>query len=400
MGVLKTGAGRFFLFTVCGICGLLFCADNIIPPNTFQRIDDFKLRVIGVVVSPSPEVAPGDTVFVTAHFGGNQVTAVTGISLCFTMVGGFDGVVPGSVEKLDLLSPPKEMPDSARFSFIVKRDIFIGRQGYYPMVQSTSDSISRILMGPKDSVAASIAALSDPEKIALGAMVDKMALPVLLLFTARSVNGSVLTSATRIMIRYFPPLPGISPPNRNPDITWAGVCKVPDAYAMGFSPFDSASAGKYTMTYLFNKDHSDLCDSVVVVDTGFAYFLAADNGVSRRVDSASASGFDTSRESINDGDGSRIYELYRYHWFYQNVDLVSDDAKMMMEIENGALACIEMKPPLEPDMKRFRAWVAVTDEMGGRLLRPKGVCVRPVHGEFKFTDAYKEWASKRRTSSY
>ncbi len=391
MGILAKKRKVLFAGVACGICGIFSCSEM---PDTFSRIDAYKLRVIGVKVSPRPEVSPGDTVTITAYFGGNEVVSISDIILAHRMVGGTDGIGYTDAYPISPLFSPKGLPDSAMFSFVVKRDVFIGRQGFDSVDQSISDSICRLFMQPQDSILAVIDGLSDSEKTILAAMTNKMVLPAYLLFIAKSTNGASLRILSRFNIKYHQELPGMTPPNNNPDLSWAGVCKVPDAYALGFSPFDPANQGKFAVTYLYNKQNPAICDSIVLVDTGCAYFLVADNGISQRIDSAGTMFIDTSWESLSNRDGSRQYETYQYHWFYQNVDIVSDDSDSMMEIDDGNSPCVEMKPPQNTAMKRFRAWVVLSDDMSNRWTRPKGRCVRALHGEFKFTDAYKEWSGQ------
>jgi hypothetical protein len=67
----------------------------------------------------------------------------------------------------------------------------------------------------------------------------------------------------------------------------------------------------------------------------------------------------------------------------------------MMQIQDAGSASVEMKPPENIDMKRFRVWVALSAQMRYRWTSSNGTCVRPLHGEFKFTDAYKEWSSEQ-----
>jgi hypothetical protein len=390
MGVLTNKRMAFIIGVACGGCCLVGCTNMT---DTFSRIDSNKLRVIGVTLSPRPEVSPGDTVTATAYFGGNAVTSVGEFTLAHAMAAGTDGVAPKDSYPVSCLAPVRGLPDSAQFSFVVGRDVFIGRQGFDSVDQKLSDSVSRVLARPADSVAAFIAGLSDSQRTRFGSAVEKMVLPAGFLFTALSTNGSRLRVVFRFVINYRGQFPGMPARNNNPGLKWVGVCRVPDAEAMGFSPFDPAGKGKYSLTYLYNRNDPSACDSVIVVDTGYAYFLVADNGVSQAGDPAGIAA-DTAREYIVDADGSRRYEQYYYHWFYQNVDAASDDADSMMEIADGTSACVEMKPPENTGMKRFNVWVALSDEMPNRWTRPRGTCIRRLRGEFRFTDAYKAWSGQ------
>jgi hypothetical protein len=393
MGILRN-TKCFFYAALCGTaCFLMSCFGNM--PDTFNRIDANKLRVIGVVIGPRPEVSPGDTVIATAYFGGNEVLSVSDFKLTHKYAWGSNGLAFTDIYPVTLLSQPAGLPDSAQFSFIIRPDVFIGRQPYDSMQQLTIDSISRLLMKPKDSIEIMVSALSDSQKITLGKIIDKMVLPAGLIFTARSANGTALAVGAQFTIKYHTGLSGVSPPNNNPDISWVGICKVPDHFALGFNFFDPASSGKYSIMYLFNKNNPGLCDSVIDVDTGYAYFLVADNGILTKTDSAGTLIADTVMDAIRDENGGRIFETYTYKWFYQNVNNVSEYDDSLMQIDDNGSACIEMKPPDNTAMKMFRAWTATYDQIENQQTRPLGMCVRAVHGVFRFSPQYiKEKAGK------
>gem|GEM_PF-1231403 len=391
MGILKNTA---FLFsaTLLGCAGVLISCSTM--PDTFNRVEANKLRVIGVVITPQPEVSPGDTVIATAYFGGNEVVSLSDVKLAHSYAWGTDGIAFTDIYPVSLIGQTTGLPDSATFSFIIKPDVFIGRWTYEDIPQSTVDSISRLLMQPKDSVAAMISSLSESQKISLGKIIDKMVLPAELVFTAHSVNGTALEVAAHFTVKYHINLPGIAPANNNPDILWAGICKVPDTFAFGFNFFDPSNAGKFTLTYLYNKKNPTLCDSVIDIDTGYTYFLVADNGISSGIDSMGTATADTALDAIFDANGNRIFETYNYKWFYQNVTSISDPSDTLMLIDDNGSACIEMKPPDNMDMIIFRVWVAVYDQLGNQSTRPRGMCVRGMHGVFRYSDAYKKAIEK------
>lgn len=377
MGILRLTKCFILLSALCGVCSLLSCIGAM--PDTFSRIDANKLRVIGVVIGPRPEVSPGDTVTASAYFGGNEVTSINDIKVVYRYVWGINEIAYTDVDPITPLKTPVGLPDSARISFIIKPDVFRERQPYDSIPQSTIDSISELFMHPKDSVAAMLSSLSDSQKTAFGDIIEKMVLPAMLMFTAHSANGTALSAAAQFTIKYHVNLPAITPPNNNPDISWVGVCKVPDRFAFGFNYFDPSSAGNYSMTYLYNKNNPALCDSIVDVDTGYAYFLACDNGISIT---------DTTMDAITDKNGNRIFETYTYKWFYQNVNNLPDQDDSLMQIDDNGSACIEMKPPGNTAMKNFRAWVACYDQINGQRMRPRGMCVRAVKGAFRFSPQY------------
>lgn len=368
----RNGLAFVFVFLSC-----------ITMTSTFDRVDTNKLRVIGVVFSPKPDVAPGDTITVTAYFGGNKVVSVSDFKLAYNYFWSMSGITFKDPHTITLLTQPKGLPDSAQISFVINPDVFIGRQGLDSVPQHTVDSISRLFSLSKDSLQSVLSISTTQQRDTLGKYIERMTLPTSLLFTAHSENGTDLPIVAGFTIKYHAPLPGVVPPNNNPDITWLAVCKVPSNYAMGFSPYDPTFQGKFTMTYLYNKNNPALCDSNVDIDTGYAYFLAADNEVVRN-----GASIDSLRDTMTDSKGNFYRETYNYEWFYQNVDMVTDFEDSLMNIDNSTSSYIEMKPAYNTAMKHFRVWVAVYDQIANIWWRPRGMCVRGVKGVFRFSDAY------------
>jgi hypothetical protein len=363
------------LIVVCFSCSMM--------PSTFPRVDANKIRVIGVVFSSKPEVAPGDTITATAYFGGDKVTAITDFKLAHHYRRLMSEITFTDSYSIESLIQPKGFPDSAQISFIINPDIFLRHQGIDSLPQHTVDSISRIITMNKDSLSLFLANLSNEQRDVLRNYIERMALPAYLLFTAHSENGTDLPIVASFRIKYHVPILGVVPVNNNPDISWLAVYKVPSNYAMNFSPNEPSLSGKFTTTYLYNKNNPSICDSNVAIDTGYAYFLAADDGVVRN-----GSSIDTLRDTSTDWNGNRIRETYNYKWFYQNVDMVTDYEDSLMNIDNSTSSYIEMKPAYNTEMKHFKVWVAVYDELEDRWWRPRGMCVRGVKGVFRFSNAY------------
>ena len=82
---------RIVIFTLV-LCWMISCTNFNAP--LFERIDDNKLRVIGVSIGPHPEVSPGDTVTATAYFAGNPVVSVDAFSIAHSILWASDGTIP------------------------------------------------------------------------------------------------------------------------------------------------------------------------------------------------------------------------------------------------------------------------------------------------------------------
>jgi hypothetical protein len=377
-------------------CLLASCAQFPNLPYDSGCIGDNRLRVIGVVIGPRPEASPGDTVTVAAYFGGNEAKSTGDIRVSFRMIQGSDATAFVDNDYVTLLSGPSGLPDSCRFSFRLRPDVFMGRQPYDGMPQSIIDSVTGLFAAGPDSVASMLLSLDDDQRITLGKCVEKMAMSAMVLFTVRSENGDSLVVAARLAIKYRIDLPGVSPPNRNPRISWVGVCKVPERFAAGFDFFAPSNPEKGRLRFLYNADNPALCDSVIDIDTGYSYFLVADNGVSKAIDSTGRLRGDTAIETVVDAGGNPTVERVEYRWLYRDGDGDSG-GRAGMTIDDDGSACIAMAPPENTARQSFRFWVVAYDFIEDMLpMRPRGMCVRAVSGAFRFSAEYEKAMEERR----
>jgi hypothetical protein len=352
----------------------------------FERIEENRLRVIGVTIGPRPGVSPGDTVTATAYFAGNPVVKVDDFKIANFLIWGTDGPIPDDEYPITPIDSLKGLPDSVRFSFVIKDDVFLGHKNYSGLPQTTTDSIASIFIKNKTDISSYLSGLSAKDLDSLGKMVNAMLLPASLFLTAHAANGNSLKIRSDMPIKYRVPLPGISPINNNPSVHWVGICKVPRQYAYGFSLDAPDLKNKYTLTYLYNSDAPSIVDGIIDIDTGYSYFLAADNSIYSSVDSQGTVHSDTAWDTFIDKNGNTQYETYNYMWFYQNLDSANNDEDSLMLIDNGKSPLIEMRPPLEPIMTHFKICLCVY----GIWNRPRGETVRMVNGVFRYSEAYKK----------
>jgi hypothetical protein len=160
---------------------------------------------------------------------------------------------------------------------------------------------------------------------------------------------------------------------------------------MGFDPFSAGPDAGIHKQYLFNANHPDSIDTLVVIDTGYSYFLVCDNGIRYR-DSNGVIIRDTLWDSEINGNGAPVRESFTYKWFYQNGEMVSNDMDSLLVIDDYASGPFaEFKPPINAAMRHFNVWVAVTDRYNGSFMyRPVGMAVKGVSGEFSYTDAFRK----------
>jgi hypothetical protein len=354
----------------------------------FERIDDNKLRVIGVSIGPHPEVSPGDTVTATAYFAGNPVVSVDAFSIAHSILWASDGTIPSDDYTITPINYISGLPDSIRFSFVVNSDVFIGRRNFSSLSQAKSDSVANIFIKNKTDLSTYLSGLPAKDLDSLKIFADKMVLPAFLLFTAHSASGTSLKIKTDFSIKYHVPDLGTASALSNPSIHWVGICKVPSQYALGFSLDSINLNNNHVITYLYNSDTPSLVDSIIDVDTGYSYFLAADNGVYSSIDSNSMTRSDTAWDTIIDRNGVSQYATYNYMWFYQNLEYNAENADTLMLIDNNESALVEMRPPRLTSIHRFRVCLCVYDQFPGIWNRPRGETVRMANGVFRYSDAY------------
>ena len=369
------------------VVGFLAC--QLPFPPDFNRIEDTKLRVIGVTYLPSPDVAPGDTVTARAYFAGNKVIKVDNVTLAFNAFGDETGV--DFVETpLPLIAPQSWLPDSFQYTFVIPDSVVVQEFSRYPNLSSSRDSIARLLLQPKDSVVSYLANLPDIDRSEKMDMIKKTFLWSNTLFSAYAENGTSIRVVSSFAVRYHSRFPEYLSVNHNPSLSWMAVYRVPRSNAMGFDPFCTGPDAAVFKQYLFNAAYPDSVDTRVMIDTGYSYFLACDNGILHK-DSIGVILYDTLWDSEINGNGAPVRESYAYKWFYQNGEMVANDMDSLLVIDDYASGPFaEFKPPITTAMRHFNVWVAVTDRFGGSFwYRPVGMAVKGVSGEFSYTDAYR-----------
>jgi hypothetical protein len=369
------------------VAGFLAC--QLPFPADFNRIEEKKLRVIGVTYLPSPDVAPGDTVTARAYFAGNKVIKVDNVTLAFNAFGDETGI--DFVETpLPLIASQSWLPDSFQYTFVLPDSVIVREFNRYPNLSTSWDSIARLLLQPKDSVISYLSSLSEQDQSTKIDLIKKTFLWSNTLFSAYAENGTSIRVVSSFAVRYHSRFPEYLSVNHNPSLSWMAVYRVPRSNAMGFDPFYTGPDAVVSKQYLYNADHPDSVDTQVVIDTGYSYFLAGDNGIVHK-DSNGVIFYDTLWDSEINGNGAPVRESYAYKWFYQNGEMVANHMDSLLVIDDYASGPFaEFKPPINAAMHHFNVWVAVTDRYDGSFwYRPVGMAVKGVSGEFSYTDAYR-----------
>ncbi len=368
-----------------------FCVDF----GEFDRIEEDKLRVIGICFEPVAEVAPGDTVIGKAYFAGNEVTAIGGFSVAYTFKWDQNPYFPDE-RPIELVDSTLWLPDSIQFSFRIPDDVFVKENSLGDIDTNEIKPLIELIKLNKQTDGAVLASMSEDSLFYFFEMISELSTRCFLFFTAVSENNTNLKIRSDFIIRYNSMFPEFMPVNNNPQIQWIGVYKVTGKEIEDFSPMNPKYKGKYSLSYLYNEFHPDSIIDTIEIDTGYTYYIASDRGINTYIDSTGQKITDTTLDffEIEIGDSVIILpEIYEYEWFYQNLDDVSTEPDSLLDLssdEESWPSLAQMILPLDTEMKRFRVWLIVYDSFEEEWARPSGFAMRTVDGVFEFTKAYKK----------
>ncbi len=359
----------------------------------FERIENDRLRVIGVTYAPSADFAPGDTLVGKVYFAGDTVSSVDNFSIAYRHQYDKNDIFPDE-RKIALIDSTLWFPDSMQFRYKIPEDVFMKEylQGGADSnrVKSVYDQVTALKQGGP----ALMQTIGEDSLEKLASAINRIYAQPSIFFHAKSVNGVDLKVRSEIIIRYNSLFSGYLPINHNPVIKWIGIYKVPAKKSKTFSPDSNRIEpdSNCSLTYLYNEYDSLNISDTVAIDTGYDYFLTCTDGIDLRVDGNGDTVGDTTCDMIETGADfpSIVPEIYNYEWFFQNVDDIDEvkDSLLMFSYENSGPGYIQLKLPVFTAMKHFKIWVVIHDEAPGQWNRPQGYAVRSVEGVFKYTDAY------------
>ncbi len=377
---------------------MLLLSASCIQFDEFNRIEENKLRVIGVSFGPAAEFAPGDTITVRAYFAGDSVVSVGDFSLAYTKKVKTIPTFPDE-RSIAVLESILWLPDSMQFRYVIPDEVFVQEKLIEKKDPGLVKQVVSLIKLNEDTNGELFENMSDDSLYFIFEMVSEIASRGYFFFHAHSKNGTNLKIAAECIIRYNAMFPDFLPVNRNPRIKVINLYRVPSAIDEEFSPGNTVLAGQYERFWLYNEFYPDSVIDTVVIDTGFTFFLGGDRGINTWLDSNGQEIHDTTIDIVEFELGDIVItekEIYDYMWFYQNLDNVSKDPDSLLIVDPDgtwpSLAWIE--PPLDIDMKHFRIWLMVYDEFPGEIVSSKGYAMRTVDGVFKFTDAYKKSLKK------
>lgn len=379
------------LFTM--ITGLFLILISCAEIDRFERIENDKLRIIAVTYEGAAEFVPGDTVRGKVYFAGNTIASVGDFSIAYVQQYDKNYIYPDE-QKIDLLDTALWFPDSMQFRYVIPKDVFLTKK-----VQGLQDTAMIRTLYQLASLVSQfgdtlLPPVSEDTLEQLMIAVNSLYAQPSLFFFANSVNGTRLKVRSEFTIRYNSLFPSFLPVNNNPEVKWIAIHKVPVSVSESFSPHNVDTSGRSSVIYLYNAFFPDSVADTIVIDTGYTYFLACNQGIDFHLSTYG----DTIRDTTCDflelpGDTAlSIPEEYEYRWYFQNKDDIDEVKDSLLVLLNGNTGpgTIQIKTPVNTAMQRFKVWVVVNDFISGMYSRPKGFAVGSGEGVFKYTDAYKK----------
>lgn len=372
------------------ICSI-FIVISCIEYEVFERIENDKLRVIGVRYEPFAEFSPGDTLTCKAYFAGDEVTSIYDFSGAYTVR--WDDVEYHPDERnIRIIDTILWLPDSIQFRYCIPEDIFIKERSLYTTDSAKIRRVYELVKKDRLSNGTLFRSFSKDSLLTVMSDLKSIYTPCYLFFHARSKNGSELKVRSDFIIRYNSDYPDYMMVNKNPQIKWIAVFKVPDHFSNSFNPNNPAMANQFTTYYLYNERNPGLVCDTIEIDDGYTYFFGGNEEIDTYVDPSGDTLVDTTCDfvpyKINDTIIT-VKEYYNYIWFYQNIDKVSDNSNALMNLEreNSWYSVVELKPPVLMDMKHFKVWLVIYDSAED-FGWAKGNAVKEVSGVFKYTESY------------
>lgn len=372
---------------------LIFSLISCMEFDRFERIEDDKLRIIGVTYEPFAEFAPGDTITGKIYFAGNAVVSAGNFSIAYDKQYNKNYIFPDE-RPIKLLDSTLWFPDSMQFRYVIPSDVFLKEK-----VHGITDSaiIRKIYNLAELYVHSGISAFSSINPDTLDyylSIFNSLYADPSIFFNAESVNGSRLKVRSETVIKYSSLFPEYLPVNNNPKIKWIAVYSVPDSQSNNFDPAVSRLIDSTKITYLYNEYNPGSVTNTVEIDKDHSYFLVCNKGIDSHIDTSGKIINDTTCDMIFSRDPSipAFPEEYEYEWFFQNMDNVDEkkDSLLVLIDSVSSGGYIKMKTPVFTEMTHFKVWVVVHDNVSGLYSRPEGFAVRSAEGIFRYTDEYKK----------
>jgi hypothetical protein len=354
--------------------------------DTFERIEDDKLRVIGVEHEPKADFAPGDTVTTKIFFAGDTLLSIRNFSLAYKHEYDHNHTFPDE-RNISVLDTTLWLPDSAQFRFVIPKDLF-QKEHFF----GTSDTVS------VNQMVTLINSLPDPESFLLTnksnslyakyfEIISQLYARPNIFFHAQSIHGADLKIKTDFVVRYNSKFPSLFPVNTNPSIKWIGIYKVKNEISNNFWPYDTTNKGKFELYYLYNTIAPEKQTDTILIANNYTYFITSNTQMPFFVQPNGDTLIDTVCDFINI-DSMSIPESFNYKYFFQNLDKTNEVPDSLLVIDNENTSMAKLYPPVFTSMKHFKIWVVLYDSFNAEWSRPRGCNIQSVKGVFKYSDGY------------
>jgi len=382
---------------VATLFSILVCTPQT-PLSPFERIENSRIRPIGMMILPYPEGAPGDTLYVSAYFAGKHLSTVNDFRIC---KGEFDTIgSPISVNPLNLA-----LPDSIGFSYVLPGTML---DSIVNMAKSSANYSSQMNFLIEALRTDNLTVLSDLDSSTLAAAVGfltALELTCRFMFTVKASDGEALKIRKDFMVRYNCRFQSVSalarrlPVNHNPALRFIALYKV-QGDTSTFDPNDSRRS--FSMNYLQTVIPGTFANDTMEIDTGYSYFLGTDTGIVsyRGNDGMTINDTDIDRTTILYTKTSQTAvsydsikdEYFSYKWFYEQHGgraSADNNDEMTLEQEQGK-SIAKLHPPLDLSVSGCTIWVKIIDGLYSNAPRPTGISQSTVRCVFRYTDAYKK----------
>jgi hypothetical protein len=335
---------------------LILCA--CIATGCLPKLPDFleiqgdKLRVIGIVFSPRPDAAPGDTITARAYFAGKAAQRIDGYKISYSIV------KPDTfVDQREPAIVGKKMwlPDSMEVSFVIAESLFT-KDATCPAL--APDLVDKINTLSKDTAGcAALTADSGPDiQNALRLLSRESGL----LFDLHSDDGATLKVQSRFLVRYNSRFRKCMDVNNNPDISAVRLYSVEGKNIKSFDPDQPDFHGRFTSQPIYDASSPESIAETLRIRDNTSYFLGPDS---------------LHTDFYTNNLGIREAETIQYAYFYEMDKSIGSDYDSVVTQINPLSRLAKLKLPEYRSPYSVKIRLVIHDESSDAVW-PKGFAVK------------------------
>jgi len=353
-------------------------------PTSYQRVEDTEIRMLDFIYEPV-DIAPGDTVTLTAIFAGKNVDLNEYIDwyISFNVIRDIFGseTVLDSTTRLEPIAPPVTAPfsDNAQavsFRIPIPNNVILESESiptrWIEMLPPYLQNFvpPALAAATKTQMINMIESAAEANQHIVNQQIDPL---ILQLFTApMRVTARVKSAPGRPLhrivsshsVRYNSRFESTGAPiNSNPVIDSIVVYKVKGRDLLTFD----YKTGKAEATFRL-----DIEDAIFEVEDGFSYFIEAHT--------------ENSIDTTITADGNRIPEKHIAHWFFAHDkdEIAGVRHTDFMDFRSFMGNQWSLVPPKNRRLEKFTLWVTVHDEALNERMRPMGSTLKEISGRFVY----------------